>query len=154
MFLSNRCSAFDPGTHREAHGTWLSQAGRRRNPSRPPRRPIRLLAQARRSGPLASGESLKWLQIEMEQIGMRKKIELTCRHFVGATASTIAVAPFVRIKPATAQSTEADPPAIPSRQDVTSKTFGLLRQIEAGDLSIGYVDTGPEIGREIGRAHV
>src|SRR3546814_5024100 len=33
------------------------------------------------------------------------------------------VAPFVRIKPATAQSTEADPPAIPSRQDVTSKTF-------------------------------
>src|SRR3546814_12349885 len=88
---------------------------------------------ARRSGPLASGESLKWLQIEMEQIGMRKKIELTRRHFVGATASTIAVAPFVRIKPATAQSTEADPPAIPSRQDVTSKTFGLLRQIEAGD---------------------
>src|SRR3546814_1521001 len=32
---------FDPGTHREAHGTWLSQAGRRRNPSRPPRRPTR-----------------------------------------------------------------------------------------------------------------
>src|SRR3546814_6955105 len=83
----------------------------------------------------------------MEQIGMRKKIELTRRHFVGATASTIAVAPFVRIKPATAQSTEADPPAIPSRQDVTSKTFGLLRQIEAGDLSIGYVDTGPADGR-------
>src|SRR3546814_12568343 len=85
---------FDPGTHREAHGTWLSQAGRRRNPSRPPRRPTRLLAQARRSGPLASGESLKWLQIEMEQNGMRKKIELTRRHFVGATASTIAEAPF------------------------------------------------------------
>src|SRR3546814_5837267 len=107
---SDLCSSilFDPGTHREAQGTWLSQAGRRRNPSRPPRRPTLLLAQARRSGPLASGESLKWLQIEMEQIGMRKKIELSRRHFVGATASTVAVAPFVRIKPATAQSTEAD----------------------------------------------
>src|SRR3546814_8049742 len=72
----------DPGTHREAHGTWLSQAGRRRNPSRPPPWPTRRLAQERRSGPLASlpdlrrRESLKWLQIEMEQIRMREEIEL------------------------------------------------------------------------------
>src|SRR3546814_13968765 len=30
-----------------------------------------------------------------------------------------------------------------SRQEVASQTFGLLRQIQAGDLSVGYVDTGP-----------
>src|SRR3546814_13471329 len=83
----------------------------------------------------------------MVPMGMGKKIEFTRPHLGGDTASTMAVAPFVRIKLAAAQSTEADPPAIPSRQDVTSKTFGLLRQIEAGDLSIGYVDTGPADGR-------
>src|SRR3546814_2854579 len=63
--------------------------------------------------------------------------------------TTLFRSPFVRIKPATAQSTEADPPAIPSRQDVTSKTFGLLRQIEAGDLSIGNVERSEEHTSEL-----
>jgi pimeloyl-ACP methyl ester carboxylesterase len=85
----------------------------------------------------------------MEQIAMRKKIELTRRHFLGATAGTVAAAPFVKITPAAAQSTEA----APSPEQVTSPSFGTLRQIEAGDLKVGYADIGPADGRAVVLLH-
>jgi pimeloyl-ACP methyl ester carboxylesterase len=80
---------------------------------------------------------------------MRKEIELTRRHFLGATAGTVAAAPFTRITPAAAQTIAA----APSREQVTSPSFGTLRQIEAGDLHVGYVDIGPADGRAVVLLH-
>ncbi|MGH6612548.1 alpha/beta fold hydrolase [Sphingomonas sp.] len=69
----------------------------------------------------------------------------TRRHFFGTAAIAIA-APFVMIGVA-----HAAPGAAPGREKAailpgTGTAFGPLKQIDAGELNIGYIETGPAKG--------
>jgi len=61
-------------------------------------------------------------------------INLHRRRFLGAAALTLAAAPFATTRSAIAQSTGTAPG--------TPATFGPLKQVDAGPLSIGYVELG------------
>ncbi len=74
----------------------------------------------------------------MDRIDTQKQIDRHRRHLIGAGALSLAVARFGMIGKSVAQSAGA-----PS---VTNATFGSLKQIEAGTLSIGYAESGPADG--------
>ena len=63
------------------------------------------------------------------------------RRFLGTTAMTLAAAPFIMAGSATAQSGNANVPAI---KPGTHTSFGALKQIDAGVLNIGYAEAGPQ----------
>lgn len=73
---------------------------------------------------------------------MRTETKLNRRRFVGAL--TFAAAQFGMVRSMKAQTTEA---RRPTSQANTS--FGPLKQIEAGVLSIGYAEAGPTNGRAV-----
>lgn len=70
------------------------------------------------------------------------------RHFFGAVATTIAAAQFGMIGATNAQVVGA-PPKQPAVKRGTNTTFRALKQIDAGDLSIGYAEDGPTDGRAV-----
>ena len=55
------------------------------------------------------------------------------RRFLGATALSLAVAELAQVGPARAQSSDA--------------AFGPIKQIDAGELNIGYAEAGPIDGK-------
>lgn len=63
------------------------------------------------------------------------KIDQPRRRLLGMAAAGLAVAPFV-----------AGPAVAAARQGGTGAGFGALKQIDAGVLNIGYVETGPSDG--------
>jgi len=67
------------------------------------------------------------------------------RGFLGVAALTIATAPFVTMSSAGAQSGTARP-ALPAIRPGTNKSFGPLKQIDAGLLNVGYAEAGPPDG--------
>src|SRR5436309_8753878 len=69
------------------------------------------------------------------------------RHcFFGTVAMTIAAAQFGMIGSAVAQSGKANPASVPTIKPGTNKSFGSLKQIDAGLLNVGYVEAGPSGG--------
>jgi pimeloyl-ACP methyl ester carboxylesterase len=80
---------------------------------------------------------------------MPEEIDRHRRHFFGAAATAIAAAQFATIGSAAAQSTAANPAAAPAAKPGTSTSFPPLRQIDAGDLNIGYAEVGPADGRPV-----
>ena len=70
---------------------------------------------------------------------MPDDIDLPRRRLFGTALMTLAAAPFVSIGPAAAQTMAA--PSAPS-----GASFGPLKQIDAGDLNVGYVEAGPADG--------
>jgi pimeloyl-ACP methyl ester carboxylesterase len=79
---------------------------------------------------------------------MSKEIILDRRRFFSTAAMTIAAAQFGIIGSAMAQASKTKPaniPAIPG----TNKSFGALKQIDAGVLSVGYAEAGPNDGRAV-----
>src|SRR5262245_43289967 len=62
------------------------------------------------------------------------------RRFLGTAAMTMMGARFGELGADSAQSTNAKPVSNPTN------SFGVLKQIDAGDLSIGYADVGPAGG--------
>ncbi|MGK9171140.1 alpha/beta fold hydrolase, partial [Inquilinus limosus] len=73
---------------------------------------------------------------------MPEDIDLPRRRLFGTALMTLAAAPLVSVGPAAGQTTApAGKAAIPS-----GATFGPLKQIDAGDLNVGYVEAGPADG--------
>jgi pimeloyl-ACP methyl ester carboxylesterase len=75
---------------------------------------------------------------------MSEEINTHRRRFLGATAMTIAAAPFVTV--ATAQSGKAKPAELPTIRAGTNTSFATLKQIKAGVLNVGYAEAGPADG--------
>jgi pimeloyl-ACP methyl ester carboxylesterase len=68
----------------------------------------------------------------MEEDTMPEDINLERRRFLGATTVALAAAEFVKITPARAQSNDA--------------AFASVKQVDAGELNIGYAEAGPNTG--------
>jgi hypothetical protein len=72
------------------------------------------------------------------------------RHFLGASAATVAAAQLGMVGSAAAQIDETKAVKSPAVKPGTNTSFGLLRQVDAGDLSVGYVEAGPADGPAVG----
>ncbi|MDQ7972577.1 MAG: alpha/beta hydrolase [Rhodocyclaceae bacterium] len=73
------------------------------------------------------------------------------RHFLGATAATLAAAPIGALLggvavPASAQAPGAGAVGTTAGRSGAAPGFGALRQIQAGDLRVGYAELGPADG--------
>ena len=80
---------------------------------------------------------------------MIEEINHDRRRFLATAIMTIAYAEFGIIGPATAQSSKAKPATVPLIKPGTNKSFGPLKQIDAGVLSVGYAEAGPSNGRAV-----
>jgi pimeloyl-ACP methyl ester carboxylesterase len=70
---------------------------------------------------------------------MPEDIDLPRRRLFGTALLTLAAAPFVSIGPAAAQTMAAAPAK-------SNASFGPLKQVDAGDLNVGYAEAGPADG--------
>src|ERR1700730_9561125 len=61
-------------------------------------------------------------------------------------AAGVAAIPFARMGGAQAKTA---PQAAPDRIRGTNTSFGSLKQIDAGDLSVGYAEVGPDSGKPV-----
>lgn len=79
----------------------------------------------------------------MDKIKASEDIDHHRRHFLEAAAVTVAAAQLGMIRPADAQSSK---PKLSSIKPGTNKSFGPLKQIDAGVLNVGYAEAGPADG--------
>jgi len=82
----------------------------------------------------------------MDTIKTSEHIDHHRRSFFGTAAMTIAAAQFVINGSADAQSDTTKPARLPTITPGTNKTFGPLKQIDAGVLNVGYAEAGPADG--------
>src|SRR5262249_4222539 len=68
------------------------------------------------------------------------------RRFLGAAAMTVAAAQLGTIGSAAAQPGRTGATQLPAVKPGTHTSFGPLKQIDAGALSVGYAETGPADG--------
>jgi pimeloyl-ACP methyl ester carboxylesterase len=80
---------------------------------------------------------------------MTEEISTTRRQFVTAAALGLAAGALAQFGTASAQASEATSQRIPAIVPDSHTTFGALKQIDAGDLSVGYVDVGPTSGTPV-----
>ena len=72
------------------------------------------------------------------------------RRLLVAAAGIAAALPFTRIRTASAQAASA---STPDTIRGTHTSFGTIKQIDAGDLNIGYADVGPADGKPVVLLH-
>jgi pimeloyl-ACP methyl ester carboxylesterase len=89
----------------------------------------------------ASSICLDWVEGQMP-----KGIDQDRRRFLGSAAKTIAAAELAMIGSAEAQSSRGVAPDILATKPGTNMSLGSLKQIDAGVLTIGYVEAGPADG--------
>ncbi len=77
---------------------------------------------------------------------MSEEINHDRRRFLRTAAMTIAAAQLGRTGSAAAQSSRANPASVPTIKPGTNKSFGSLKQIDAGALNVGYAEAGPTAG--------
>ena len=77
---------------------------------------------------------------------MVEEINHDRRRFLATAIMTIASAELGIIGSAAAQSSKAKPATVPPIKPGTNKSFGPLKQIDAGALNVGYVELGPSGG--------
>ena len=77
---------------------------------------------------------------------MFAEIKYDRRRFLGAAAVIIAAAQRGMIGSADAQSSKAKPATVPAIKPGTNRSFGPLKQIDAGVLNVGYAAAGPANG--------
>jgi pimeloyl-ACP methyl ester carboxylesterase len=77
---------------------------------------------------------------------MSEEINRERRRFLGTAAMTIAAAQLGMIGSAKAQSSEMKPAGSITINPGTNTSFGSLKQIDAGLLSVGYAEAGPTNG--------
>src|SRR5262245_14600253 len=65
------------------------------------------------------------------------------RRFLATAAMTIAAARLGISGSAVAQTSKASPASVPAIKPGTNKSFGSLKQIDAGVLNVGYAEAGP-----------
>jgi pimeloyl-ACP methyl ester carboxylesterase len=80
---------------------------------------------------------------------MSEEINHDRRRFVATSAITIAAAQLGMIGSALAQSSKPNPASVPAIKPGTNTSFGPLKQIDAGVLSISYVEAGPASGKPV-----
>jgi pimeloyl-ACP methyl ester carboxylesterase len=68
------------------------------------------------------------------------KIDRYRRHFVGAAVLAVAAAKLGLTRPTFAQT---KPPGLTAVKPGTNRSFGVLKQIDAGTLNVGYAEAGP-----------
>jgi pimeloyl-ACP methyl ester carboxylesterase len=68
------------------------------------------------------------------------------RRFFGTAAMTIAAAQFGMLASANAQTSKTKPAKLPAIKPGTNRSFGPLKQIDAGVLNVGYAEAGPADG--------
>lgn len=78
---------------------------------------------------------------------MREPSDLNRRGFFGTAATTLAAAQLGLLASARAQGNKSNP--IPSIKPGTNASFSTLKQIDAGLLSVGYVEVGPPGGTAV-----
>ena len=74
---------------------------------------------------------------------MVEEISHDRRRFLATAIMTIASAELGMIGSAAAQSSKTKPATVPAIKPGTNKSFGALKQIDAGVLSAGYAEAGP-----------
>src|SRR6202521_3153385 len=79
----------------------------------------------------------------MDRIKIADEVNRDRRRFFGAAAMAVASTQLGIITPAAAQRMEGKMPAI---KPGTNKSFGPLKQIDAGLLNVGYAEAGPTDG--------
>jgi pimeloyl-ACP methyl ester carboxylesterase len=77
---------------------------------------------------------------------MSQEIDLHRRRFFGTAAATIAAGQLGLIASANAQPGKPKSTHVPAIKPGTNKSFGTLKQIDAGVLNIGYAEAGPANG--------
>jgi alpha/beta hydrolase fold len=77
---------------------------------------------------------------------MSEDINVDRRRFCGTTVVAFAAAHFSMLGSQDAQSSEATRAEVPPFMTGTNTSFGLLKQIDAGVLNIGYAESGPSLG--------
>jgi Predicted hydrolases or acyltransferases (alpha/beta hydrolase superfamily) len=77
---------------------------------------------------------------------MSEEINQCRRRFLGTAAMTIAAAQFGISDSAKAQSGEMKPAGATTIKPGTNRSFGPLKQIDAGLLNVGYAEAGPANG--------
>ena len=77
---------------------------------------------------------------------MSEEINHDRRSFLRIAAMSIAAAQLGMAGFADAQSSKAKPATVPAIKPGTNKSFGSLKQIDAGVLNIGYAEAGPSGG--------
>jgi pimeloyl-ACP methyl ester carboxylesterase len=75
------------------------------------------------------------------------------RRFLGTAAMTLAAIPLARIGSAVAQTGKANSADLPAIKPGTNTSFASLKQIDAGDLDIGYAEAGPIDGTAVVLLH-
>jgi len=73
-------------------------------------------------------------------------VDLHRRHFLGATAVAVAAAQLGRVGPAAAQIGERKAGRLPATKPGMNTSFGMIKQIDAGVLNVGYAEAGPSDG--------
>jgi pimeloyl-ACP methyl ester carboxylesterase len=82
----------------------------------------------------------------MDKTTTLEELSLPRRSFFGAAVATIAAAQFGVMEAANAQTDETKPAQLPAIKPGTNTSFGPLKQIDAGLLSVGYAENGPADG--------
>ena len=77
---------------------------------------------------------------------MSEEINHDRRRFLSSAAMTIAAAQIGMFGSANAQSGKTKSANLPAIKPGTNKSFGALKQIDAGVLNVGYAETGPANG--------
>jgi hypothetical protein len=80
---------------------------------------------------------------------MSEQIAIKRRQFVTTAALGLAAGAFAQFGSASAQTSEPTSSRIPAIIPGSHTTFGSLKQINAGELNVGYVDVGPRTGTPV-----
>jgi hypothetical protein len=84
---------------------------------------------------------------------MSEEINHDRRRFFSTVAMTIAAAQFGIIGSAAAQNSRPSQATVPPIKPGTNCSFGSLKQIDAGVLSVGYAEAGPSNGPAVVLLH-
>jgi len=84
---------------------------------------------------------------------MTEEINQQRRRFISAAAMTIAAARLGVAGSEQVQADETSPPALPAIRPETNTSFGALKQIDAGDLNVGYAEAGSASGTPVVLLH-
>jgi hypothetical protein len=80
---------------------------------------------------------------------MSEQIDHERRRFLGTAAAIVAAAQLGLIRSANSQPGNSQSKQLPPINPGTNTSFGALKQINAGQLSIGYADVGPSDGAPV-----
>jgi pimeloyl-ACP methyl ester carboxylesterase len=82
-------------------------------------------------------------------MNMSEDLNYDRRRFLGAAALTLAAAKLGMIGSANAQSGQTTPANAATSKPGTARSFGPLKQIDAGVLNVGYAEAGPADGAAV-----